>query len=178
MALGLALTGLIVIGPMQLFFPEMAASQFGPWVWFFLLSFYALGISLWMLVSRPRLVVYNISGEQLRAIVAEQALALDPDAHWAGRNLSLPRLGLEVRLEPFASMRSASLVSTHENDNSTAWHRFEIALRAALATCEVKPNPRAASLLAAGLMMLALMLLQAMLDPQATAEALSDLLRL
>src|SRR4051812_131679 len=60
-ALGLALAGFVIVGPMQLFMPEQAATQFGPYVWLLMVSFYALCVSLWILLSRPRLVIYNVS---------------------------------------------------------------------------------------------------------------------
>ena len=38
--LGAALTGLVLIGPIELFRPEKASAEFGSYVWLFLLVFY------------------------------------------------------------------------------------------------------------------------------------------
>ncbi len=73
MALGLALIGLVIVGPMQLFLPEAAAAQFGTVVWPLLLGFYVLCLALCVMVMRPRLVVYNVTSEQLRPVLAEAA---------------------------------------------------------------------------------------------------------
>ena len=62
-ALGIGVCGLIVAGPMELFFPQGAASQFGAWVWLLLIVFYGLCVSLLVLMMRARIVIYNITLE-------------------------------------------------------------------------------------------------------------------
>ena len=64
-ALGIGIIGLVIAGPMELFFPEEAASQFGGKVWLLLIAFYGLCVSLIVLLLRSRIVVYNITGNQL-----------------------------------------------------------------------------------------------------------------
>jgi len=56
-ALGLAVSGLAVVGPIELFFPFEAWSKFGSIVWVLLLALYAMCVVLWILLSRPRLVI-------------------------------------------------------------------------------------------------------------------------
>ena len=70
-SLALAVSGLIIIGPMALFFPYSAEARFGPHVWLMLLALYALIVVLWLLLLRPRLVIYNILADKLRPILAE-----------------------------------------------------------------------------------------------------------
>ena len=72
-ALGVALSGLMFVGPLELFRPEAATREFGNYIWLFLLSLYWLGLLLALLVARPRLVVYNISSEELRPVLVEAA---------------------------------------------------------------------------------------------------------
>src|SRR4051812_41221672 len=78
LSLGLALLGLVVVGPMQLFMPQAAANQFGQLVWAPLATLYLLGMMLTLMLSRPRLVIYNASREQTQAVLAETARRLDP----------------------------------------------------------------------------------------------------
>ena len=89
-ALGVALSGLMFVGPLELFRPEAATRSFGNYIWLFLLLFYWLWLVLVVLLSRPRLVIYNISAEELHPVLAETAARLDPAARWAGNQLSLP----------------------------------------------------------------------------------------
>ena len=86
-ALGVALSGLMFVGPLELFRPEAATRSFGNYIWLFLLLFYWLWLVLVVLLSRPRLVIYNISAEELHPVLAEAAARLDPAARWAGNQL-------------------------------------------------------------------------------------------
>ena len=77
-ALGIGISGLVIAGPMELFFPEAAASQYGSFVWILLISFYGLCVSLIVLLMRSRIVIYNTSLEQLRP-------DSEPGRHGAGQ---------------------------------------------------------------------------------------------
>ena len=66
-ALALGISGLVIVGPMELFFPEVAVERFGGYVWLMLLGLYGLLAVLLMLILRPRLVIYNMTVEQLQA---------------------------------------------------------------------------------------------------------------
>src|SRR6266496_1241859 len=83
-ALAAAVSGLVVIGPMNLFLPEAAGRRFGPLAWPLLLAFYALCVVLYVLVARPRLVIFNLPVEQLRPLLEQLARRLDGDARLAG----------------------------------------------------------------------------------------------
>src|SRR5919108_1397850 len=105
-ALGIALSGLMFVGPLELFRPEAATREFGNYVWLFLLLFYWLWLLLTVLLARPRLVVYNISNEELHAVLAEAAGRLDLEGRWAGNHLTLPGLGVHLHLDSFDVMRN------------------------------------------------------------------------
>ena len=104
-ALALAVSGFVVVGPMQLFMPQVAAARFGPLVWLVLLGLYALGVLLWILLSKPRLVIYNIDAEQMRAVLSDVARRFDHEASWAGDCLLLPTLGVQLTIEDYPSLR-------------------------------------------------------------------------
>ena len=109
-ALGMAIAGFIVAGPMELFLPEAATDRFGGTVWLLLLAFYGLCLTLIVLLMRPRLVIYNANPEQLRSILAEVVAQLDDEARWAGDSLVLPKLGVQLHVELFGAMRNVQLV--------------------------------------------------------------------
>ena len=69
--LAVGISGLLIIGPMELFFPENAVSRFGPYVWVMLLAFYGLTVSLVAMLIRPGLVIYNAREDQIRSVLAE-----------------------------------------------------------------------------------------------------------
>ena len=104
-ALALAVSGLVVIGPMELFFPFESAVKLGSYVWLLLLALYVMCVVLWLLLLRPRLVIYNISADKLRPILADVVGQFDGDARWAGDSLAIPGLGVQLYMDNFAPLR-------------------------------------------------------------------------
>jgi hypothetical protein len=176
-ALGLALCGWAVVGPMQLFMPEEAAVRFHGYVWVLLLAFYSLCFQLWILLARPRLVIYNLSAEELRPILQQLGPKLDSDAQWAGDHLLLPNRGVQLEIEEFAAMRNLTLVAASRGQSYSGWRQFEFALRGALRQMEVGPNRRALSLLFCGLLILIALSIGAWKNPQAIAQGFFELLQ-
>lgn len=124
-----ACSGLIFVGPVRLFYPMNAAIQFGPFVWLFLLILYVLVVLLIILSQPPRLVIYNISSEQFRIILADVVGKLDPQVRWAGEGLYLPKLGVNLHLERWGTIRNVLLLSSGPNQNRDGWQMLENALR-------------------------------------------------
>ncbi len=180
-ALGLAVSGLVIIGPLELFFPNAAAIRFEPhaWiVWVLLVALYALSLVLVLLLLRPRLIVYNVSADELRPILADLVTRLDAGARWAGDSLVLPGLGVQLHIDGMARVRNVSLVANGPNQDYAGWRQFEDALRDGLGDFEVPRNPRAASLISAGLLIVLGLILAIARDPQAVAQSLLEMLRL
>ena len=180
--LALAVSGLLIIGPVELFFPEGVLVRLGRSAGALLLGFYialyGLSLVLVLLMLRPRLVIYNIAADQLRPILAETVEQLDPAARWAGDSLALPGLGVQLHVDSYASMRNVSLISAGPNQDYAGWRRLESALALALARVEVKRNPRGISLLSTGVFIMGWLAAEIARDPQAIAHTLFDLLQL
>ncbi len=176
--LGVALAGLILIGPVELFFPGSAAIVFGAYVWILLVALYALLVLLVVMLVRPRLVIYNITPDELRPILADVALRLDADARWAGDSLSLPNVGVQFHLEGQVAQRNVSLVASGPHQNHMGWRRLEQSLASALSDFEVPRNRWGFSLLIVAAAMILAQVLAIARDPQAIARALFDMLRL
>lgn len=139
-ALGIGLMGFVVAGPMELFFPEGAASRFGPWVWVLMLVFYGLCVSLLVLLMRPRLVIYNVSMEELRPILTKVALQLDSKSRWSGDALLLPTLNVHLHAEPVEWIRNVQLSSGGNQQSYEGWKKLELELEQALQKLAVRPN--------------------------------------
>lgn len=177
-ALALAVSGLIVVGPIELFMPQMAAAEYGAYVWAMLLVFYLLIVTLIVLVQRPRLVVYNVSADELRPVLAEVVAKLDPEHRWAGNALVLPNMGIELYVESFAPLRNISLTAVGPRQSYQGWRRLENALSSALREVEVGASPYGAALLLLGLLLASAVLWQVAADPRAVAQAFFEMLRL
>ena len=174
-ALGAALSGLVLVGPIELFRPEAASTEYGSYVWLFLLVFYWLCVWLVVLLGRPRLVVYNISSEELRPVLAEAARVIDPQARWAGDSLSLPTLGVHLHLESFDFMRHVSLVSSGATQSLTGWKQLAWQLHQRLEPLRVEPNPRALGLVLFAIIMFAASTGNMLANPQQVADAMQEI---
>ena len=96
---GLAVSGMALVGPMDLFVPETAAYRFGWLLRLLLLALYMLVLLLVALSRRPRMVVYNVRFNDVRTAMAEVVRAFDDSSHWAGRSAYLPTRGLDFFVE-------------------------------------------------------------------------------
>ena len=176
LSLGLALSGLAIVGPMQLFMPQEAATRFGPYVWMLLVCFYVLCLTLAIMLSRPRLVVYNISLIQLQPMLEETARRLDAQATWAGKSLSMPSARVHLQLEDFSPLANVSLVATGDDQSISNWRRLAAALRGRLAEVPLATQPHGFWLTVWGLAILAALAFWVAEDPQTVARGLDRLL--
>jgi len=139
-ALGIGLLGFVIAGPMELFFPEGAASRFGGWVWVMLIVFYGLCVSLVVLLMRSRIVIYNISLEQLRPILTSVAMKLDKRSRWNGDSLLMPERRIHLHVEPVEALRNIQLTSGGNQQSFEGWQALEKELAVALKRISVGPN--------------------------------------
>lgn len=177
-ALGLAVSGLMVVGPVELFFPSAAAIRFGAYVWLLLIALYGLCLVLVLLMLRPRIIVYNIPAEELRAILADLAPRLDSKSRWAGESLAMPQLGVQLHLEGTSAMRNISLVAAGPHQSYSGWRKLEAALVDATREFEVSRNRRGFGLLAFAGILIGFMTFAVYNNPQAVAQSLLEVLRL
>jgi len=98
-ALSVAIAGLVIVGPMELFMPPAAADRFAGFVWLLLLMFYGLCVSLVILLMRPRLIIYNVTIDQLRPLLMKIVHEIDKESRWAGDSLTMPSLKIQLHVE-------------------------------------------------------------------------------
>jgi hypothetical protein len=177
-ALGVAVVGLVMIGPLDLFLPESAPRVFGPYVWLLLLTLYVLCLTLLILMIRPRLVIYNITAEQLRPALARIISRLDLEHSWAGESLALPELGVQVQIERFSIMRNISLIAASTEQSYYGWRRLERELAAELREVHVEPHPLGPVLVVSSLVVLCAATVWLFLHPEHVAQGLHEMLRM
>jgi hypothetical protein len=143
-----AVSGLLVVGPLALLRPGLGES---PWAWVILGLLTSLVIAVSLLVSRPRLVIYNATLEQVRPLVAEITVMLDPAARWAGESASLPGRGLQLHLEDSGPLRVVSVWVMGQRNTPEAWGDFCRLMRRECRRLRGRSNPWAVAFLGAGL---------------------------
>ncbi len=177
-AIGIAICGLMIAGPMELFFPESAAGRFGPYVWLLLIAFYGLCVSLIVLLMRPRIVVYNLSPQRLRPILGDVAIRLDPKARWSGESLLLPSLDVQLNLEGSSWLSNSQLVSVGDKQRFEGWRMLEKELREQLAAMRSETVVFGVALVTAALALATISTVWIVAQPEVARQALANLLRL
>ncbi len=176
-ALGIAIGGFIVAGPMELFLPESAAVRMGFWVWPTCIAFYILCLSLAVLLMRPRIVIYNVTFEQLRPSLADIVLRLDSESRWAGDSLVMPNLGVQLTVESQGMMKNVQLAAAGTEQSFQGWRLLEAELYTVLRSAKGPRNPYGMSLIMFGLLLGVSVIWWLSSDPQGVQQALNEMLR-
>jgi hypothetical protein len=177
-ALGVAVAGMVVVGPVELLLPEDAIHVYQSYVWLLLVVMYSLCLSLMVLLARPRLTIYNMSLDEIRPVLAEAVAGLDADALWAGNSLALPNLKVELHVETSPVMRNVSLVANGDEQSYAGWRQLELSLAARLGPVKAAPNPVGLVLALAALFMFVALGWQLVAHPKAVAQGFREMLRL
>ena len=178
-ALGIALSGLILMGPVELLMPRVLLLRFGSFAWLYwllLASMYCSTLTLLVLSARPRLSMHNLGLDEARSLLAEVAYKLDPQFRWTADTLLLPELNVQLHLEGYAPLRAVALTPIGPRQSYRGWKELELALTAALRRTETPPNPAGVGLVLSGLMLGGLIAARWVADPQAVAKAMVEML--
>ena len=174
-ALGVALSGLAFVGPIELFRPEAATTEFGNYIWPMMLVFYWLWVLLAVLIGRPRLVVYNVSvrraasGARRSGVAARSRFALggqQPVTAKSGRAFALGIVRLDAeRVARFERQPAEPRRLARAGPRS---------FRQALKPVRVKPNPRGVGFLLLALALMAGSLTSLVSHPKELAYAVKE----
>jgi hypothetical protein len=136
--LAAAVSGLVAVGPLALVQPAVGIS---PWTTAMLGLVFVLAVGIAVLAMRPRLVIYNVTLDQVRPVVAEVARGLDGSARWAGDTVALPARELQVAMDGRGLTRCVSLVAGGSRASAEAWSEFARRVRRAMRPLRVRRNP-------------------------------------
>ena len=176
-ALGIGVCGLVIAGPMELFFPEGAASQFGGYVWLMLIVFYGLCVSLIVLLMRARIVIYNLSTDELLPILKSLTHRLDRETKWAGSSVLMPNLNVHLNVESVDWVRNIQLCASGSHQSYEGWRILESELRKELGAIKVAPNLIGIGLLVVSGFLSFAAAIWMVSDQQAVAQAFNEMLR-
>lgn len=177
MSLGIAVMGFVIVGPMELFLPEAAAVTLHYWAWVMMITLYLLALVLIVLLMRPRIIIYNVTGQQLRPVLSEIVAELDKETRWAGDAIVMPQLGIQLHVEATPIFKNVQLIAAGPHQNLTNWRRLEIELDRAFYKYEGAPNPYGASLMLCGLTLAAFATYWLYRDPDSVMRSLQTMLR-
>jgi hypothetical protein len=183
--LGLAASGMILVGPVELLTPEPMLVHFSPYIWPLLLVMYWAVLSLVVMLARPRLTIYNVEtdlnsagGKQFHAWLESALQSLDAGATWSDRLLILPRLHISLELEDHLPMRNVTLIATSNDQSLDGWRELQRALSSRLGEIEARPHVWGVGLLIAALLMLGRLGWELAAHPQMISQEFCEMLRL
>ncbi len=125
LAIGIAVSGMMAVGPMELFFPTEAAAVWHHWVWAALAALYLLTLTLILLSCRPRLLAYGLDRQQFQSVLLTAAKTIDPQAFWQEQVLNIPAAGMQLAEEPTGSSSIHQVVSVGSYVNFSGWLDLE-----------------------------------------------------
>jgi hypothetical protein len=142
-ALAIAVSGMIAVGPGELFFPTSAAAVFGPVVWVALAVFYGLSVSLIALTMSPKLVVYGRTPEEMYEPLLASAKQIDTAAEGnpSSLQISLPTISVRLRLDGQRGIDHAQVIAFEPNVSLQFWNQLLAVLRKE-AHHQIVPMPR------------------------------------
>jgi hypothetical protein len=133
-----AVSGFVVAGPLALLQPAAGTSALTAVM---LLVGFLLMVAMCLLASRPRVVVYNATLDQVRPLVAEVVGGLDASARWAGETAALPARGLQIHLDARGPARTVSIVAGGGRAAAESWAEFSRRLRRSVRSLRVRSSP-------------------------------------
>lgn len=150
-----AISGLVVVGPMELFFPKATAYLMGAWVWVPLVLLYFLFGCLFVISSRTKLVVYGRTSEPLFDALVRASRSIDPTAivDTESGQVHLPAMAAHLRLDSAPGHDCINVVSFEPMLPSAFWRSLQGHIASELqSTPPPKPRRGGAALLLALLM--------------------------
>jgi len=176
--LGLAMLGVVLVGPGQLFFPIAAFNLLGPAVWILMTLLYFFIVLFVILNSRPRLVVYGLAPDLLSQYVKQSLDCIEVESTWMGLTFTAPELAIDGTIEPAGNGQLSQIIAARSSQDVLGWMKLERVLAKQLKTIEIAPRSAGGLWLAIGLGVLLVLGIQIFGNPTAVADGMRDLLRL
>jgi hypothetical protein len=129
--LAAGLVGLLLVGPMDSVMPYSSPLP-GYYLWMLILLLYALSVTMWNLVARPRLVIFHTTGDQIRAALAQIMARSEPEGTAAGDSFVFPQAGMQFHLDSYPPLGNVTLAALGEKQSYTGWRRLRSELEQAL----------------------------------------------
>jgi hypothetical protein len=176
--LGMAIGGLVAIGPMQLFYPSIVGAALGWRVFVGLILLYVLSMTFAHLLMKPRLVIYGADVPTVLAALHRSIVQVIPEARCDEEGAYYAQAHLRFRVEGQTGWYATQVTI----DGPPLTHATAVAVRRTLRQelRSAAPSPRAgaAALLATALCTLGWLSYQAISQRQDLAASLRDFLRI
>ena len=123
-ALSIGISGLVIVGPMQLLLPHAAMVRFGDNVWYPMVLLYLFGVMWLLLLNRPRLIVYNIQTDVFQRLLETIMAHNNWGAYQSENILRIPEIGVELEILSIKEMKNITLRPVRFEQSSRGWQRL------------------------------------------------------
>lgn len=166
-ALALAISGLVVVGPMQLFFPAAAASSLGWWVWMLLALLYFFGVTLLLFSFPQRIIIYGVRPADVLPPLEAAARMVDPTTTSDPERMqvALEERRVRLRIEPLGRTDAIAIEAFEKHLHSQFWDHLLRELRARTGAMRRPPSLGGAGMLATGAVLMGIVIYQIVAHP-------------
>ncbi len=124
--IGFALSGFVLIGPIELFFPTGAYAALGSWVWLLLVALYCLVVLLIALQRAPGWTIVGMDAEEFRAFFEVVLQKGSVDCKWMGNQLQIDQWDVRAIAEPSRGFPKTTCLSPCGRvRNVLGWYQIE-----------------------------------------------------
>lgn len=179
-AVALAISGLMVVGPLNLFFPATTALQLGWWVWVLLVILYLLCVSLLLFSFPQRIVIYGVRARDILEPLEAAARTVDPSAVSTVERMqvSLPERHVHLRVEPLGWTHAVSIEAFEKHLHPEFWSHMLRELRERTHSMRPPSNRSATGMVVAGGILMAIAVYQIIGQPTETLAGFREWLGL
>lgn len=169
-AVALAISGLMIVGPIQLFFPLLpaaAVSALGWWVWLLLAFLYLFCVTLILLSFPQRLVIYGVRSRDILEPLEAAARVVDPSATSDSERMevSLEKRRVRLRIEPLGRTDAVAIEAFEKHLHPQFWNHLLRELRERTAGSRAPLSRGGAGMFAAGVGLMAIVIYQIVVHP-------------
>ncbi|WP_164103970.1 hypothetical protein [Candidatus Laterigemmans baculatus] len=179
-AVALAISGLMVVGPLHLFFPSTAAIQLGWWTWVLLVVLYLLCVSLLLFSFPQRIVIYGVRARDILEPLEAAARTVDPAAVSTVERMqvSLPERRVHLRVEPLGWTHAVAIEAFEKHLHPEFWNHLLRELRERTHAMQPPSHRSASGMVAAGSILMAIAVYQIVGQPTETLAGFREWLGL
>jgi hypothetical protein len=175
--LGLAMIGLFLVGPAELFFPQAAFNLFGASVWVALVVLYLFLLLFLILNARPSLIVFGLDVDSLTTHVDFVLQQLDPSTRWLNHTFVAPTLGIQGVIEPAGMGKVSQIIGTKLEQNAIGWMSLGRALSSQLRNVPIERRVDGFRWLAVGAVILSMIGYTLVTKSTLVTNGISEMLR-
>ena len=133
-ALSLGISGLVIVGPMQVLLPETAMIRFGNNAWYPMVLLYLFCTTWLLLLSRPRLILYNLTKNEFLNLMENILSRNNWSVHWHGNVVQISEIGIQFEIISFTTTKNVALRATRFEQSLAGWRALRKTLLTELQT--------------------------------------------